>query len=592
MNPWERDYSGAEASGDEVKKPWEQVYIGTGISEERAPEASVEDYTRSAVQGATFGYGDEIEAYTTTVGTEKDYDSELSSIRSEMGEFNENNAGTSIITEMIGGVPYFFIPGVGWTKAAQGASKLANIGKNIGKLGAEGAGYGAAYGSGTSEGEIGSNEFFDDTLKGAAVGAVASPAIVGGVQAAKPVLRGIKGDINPESAEKIKTLTDSLLARANRARKELTEAEINKHRQSNAYGVLGDFSEADLQRTVNGKYWDEPMKGTDGEDLPFTYGQFQNFNDQVGNVKNYSDMGGLVGLQRVIGTSEKKGGAEIARHLGLRKTVYESVGESLDKMFPGKGKSISEWIGLRNADLGKVRKDALDRGLDSTEGSLNRAFKSPVGLTKLQKTKNEAAVNRIQKAIKDSLDEIRDGKDVKSAANRLFALQGRGKRGDKGFVNGGIADEVSLSKEQSDAIHDIVNTSIGYSKLKEVELKGGNIDASVLSSDLVGKIAGLGGAAYLGGIPGMFAAVSARKGVNAVVSGANKNRLKQVDEAFNPKSVAGEVLQKASNATPANAAKYRQMLVTLLPTLEGAEKQTAIRLILMLIEREDEGGVL
>ncbi|NKF52697.1 hypothetical protein G3R49_19255 [Shewanella sp. WXL01] len=131
---------------------------------------SIGDTVRSAAQGLTFGFGDEIEAGVKSAFGDNTYEEEVDAIRKRMGEYSQDNPWEAGISEVVGSAPLMLIPGVGWAKNASTASKL-------GKLAGEGAGYGAAYGAGTSEANPldAPVDFITDVGTGAGVGAVASP---------------------------------------------------------------------------------------------------------------------------------------------------------------------------------------------------------------------------------------------------------------------------------------------------------------------------------------------------------------------------------------------------------------------------------
>jgi hypothetical protein len=112
---------------------------------------------RSAGQGVTFGFGDELEAAIRAIGPET-YGEEVAKIRADIAKFQETNPYSAFGAELAGAIPASVAGGVG----------LASLGvRGIGKIGAiEGALYGAGTGEDAASRAVGA-------AIGAPVGAVA-----------------------------------------------------------------------------------------------------------------------------------------------------------------------------------------------------------------------------------------------------------------------------------------------------------------------------------------------------------------------------------------------------------------------------------
>jgi hypothetical protein len=207
------------------------------------PETFGEAYqglSRSAVSGATLGFGDELEAalrkYTKPGGslsagpmgplvealmlasrrkgdTDKTYEKLLEEVRGQQRKFQERHPGGALATEIAGG---FLVPAAGIGRIAQGAKTLERV-KQSAKLGAT---YGGVAGYGYGEG--GTYNRLKSALQSGATGAVLSPvlteAVVPGVvqlgkgikDAARYGERAVESVRDPKQTA-IKTVADTLV---------------------------------------------------------------------------------------------------------------------------------------------------------------------------------------------------------------------------------------------------------------------------------------------------------------------------------------------------------------------------------------------
>ena len=117
---------------------------------------------RTAAQGLTLGFGDELEAYARAAVSDRSVDEILAEIRGGIKDYQEAFPGEALAYELGGAAATMFVPG--------GAPST------LGRLALRGAGEGAAYAFGTGEGGVG--ERLDRVPAGVAFGA--GGGVVGG----------------------------------------------------------------------------------------------------------------------------------------------------------------------------------------------------------------------------------------------------------------------------------------------------------------------------------------------------------------------------------------------------------------------------
>lgn len=149
---------------------------------EQAPEqefSTTQSGLLGALQGASLGFADELEASIRSNFSDKSYKELQKEIEQRYKRSAEENPKAALAGELVGGfaVP---VPGAGLVKGAVSGSKaLAGAGKatqNIAGLSASGALIGGAAGLGYSEEDL-LSEQIKDAAGSAAAGAVLSPAI-------------------------------------------------------------------------------------------------------------------------------------------------------------------------------------------------------------------------------------------------------------------------------------------------------------------------------------------------------------------------------------------------------------------------------
>ena len=84
------------------------------------------DVAQQALQGASFGFADEIEARLRALAKGTDYKDEIADVRAEIEAFRKENPGMAFTAEMAGA---FLIPGFATTKLIQMAPKLGQFKK-------------------------------------------------------------------------------------------------------------------------------------------------------------------------------------------------------------------------------------------------------------------------------------------------------------------------------------------------------------------------------------------------------------------------------------------------------------------------------
>ena len=162
---------------------------------------------RSAAQGVTFGFADEMTALAQSLFG-RDYEELVTEERKKLNEFRASNPALAYGMEIGAG---FLIPGAGWVG---GAIKAGKTGLTAAKGAGIGAGQGALYGAGVGEGSILSAEGLASRGGGATLGASTGAAL--GATLPK-VFRGIASG-GSWTARKLRGLADSLFVNRQFAR--------------------------------------------------------------------------------------------------------------------------------------------------------------------------------------------------------------------------------------------------------------------------------------------------------------------------------------------------------------------------------------
>lgn len=139
---------------------------------------------RAGLQGATFGFGDELAAAAAAAtgggGTfGQRYDQYVAREREDLERFREDQPVLAYGTEMAGAIPTAAVP----LGAVGRAAQAGRLGTRMAASGAVGAGQGGVYGFGAGEGDLGDRAA--EAARGAALGGVvgaAAPVVAGGAQ--------------------------------------------------------------------------------------------------------------------------------------------------------------------------------------------------------------------------------------------------------------------------------------------------------------------------------------------------------------------------------------------------------------------------
>jgi len=170
------------------------AFMQQEISNPQPPDVSqAESLGRGAVQGVTFGFGDEIYgaakgAYDKVIGSgdfSGTYAKERDAVRTANDRAQEANPTSYFAGELGGGVALPF----GFARAGVKGAQLANAGLKARSMAAakEGAVYGAAYGLGNGEGDVGDQAL--STIGGAIGGGAVGGALPGAIQLGGAALR-------------------------------------------------------------------------------------------------------------------------------------------------------------------------------------------------------------------------------------------------------------------------------------------------------------------------------------------------------------------------------------------------------------------
>jgi len=173
---------------EKVKNKYISLKASGGTSEAVDYDKNTERL-RTAAQGVTLGFGDEIEAGVRSLGSDDDYSTIRDRIRGRLNQYSEDNPAEALGIEMASSL---VIPGGVARTAAVKGGKMA-----LGKVAGYNAGLGAGYGAGMSEGESAS-EIASDAALGGAIGGVGGA----GIQAISRNLRPLVQDGAIDQARK------------------------------------------------------------------------------------------------------------------------------------------------------------------------------------------------------------------------------------------------------------------------------------------------------------------------------------------------------------------------------------------------------
>lgn len=319
-----KPFEKVEQTGFDPNQPFETV---DDEEVSNLPEYSpLESGTIGFVQGATFGFSDEMEAVVRSIFGNQDYDEALERARAKIQAAQEQNPGSYLTGE----VGSFLVPGAAGAKVlGKGATLASKVAR--GALG--GATVGAVEGIGRSEHDKLSGKTAVEAAKGAAIGGAlggATTGTMGLITKARPDrVRKLKQDVFLESA-------------ANRRRKllhkEQYDAEIDKALEaSEQFNILPKSikpkisSEKMIEESVNKVKKSLEEVGTKIDDMRSkTIKQLPKFEDQYDDselaLSQLSQLGGKYRAQLAELQDLKTMG-------GLSDSEYKQASNLLSKEF-------------------------------------------------------------------------------------------------------------------------------------------------------------------------------------------------------------------------------------------------------------------
>lgn len=203
-----RDFMALKARIDATDNPAEKENLSQLAEQARARAKTIRetgqalgagDVARGAAQGATLGFGDEIEAGARSLFSDRPYQEIRDEIRTDIADVSQAYPEEMMAAEFGGG---FLVPGGVARSAVAGATKLPQAAARLTGLGAVGgAGAGAGYSEADNPLGLAIN-----TGKGALIGAALSPALTLGIPAAGTIvgrLGSALGRSAPEQADRL-----------------------------------------------------------------------------------------------------------------------------------------------------------------------------------------------------------------------------------------------------------------------------------------------------------------------------------------------------------------------------------------------------
>lgn len=388
--------------------------LPNGVTEISAPDPTVQswgDYlgnlARAAMGGATFNFGDEIEAFVRSrLAKGGDYERELARIRDEMDEFRKTNPWSAGIADLAAG---FLVPGGVAAKAAQKGAGLIGTAKAGAKTGAA---FGAASG-------VGSGEDVDSRLVGGAtglavgagVGAIATPLIAGGIDTAKRASRFVASRMGDEAAQaerSIEALSGSLSRDAANLKPGMSKSgalaeyadDIERgaaaHKDT-IYNVAGPHTQALVQESA----------ATGNKAAAVARGHV----DSVRAARETSDPMALETLSRGAPDYEVMKGRITADMENLAGPAYKSLYGQPAVYSKELNQVIKDIPVVRQAFAVSAAEKRKNTGRDVESSARSLGFYSPEEIDQAQRKLREAASKRYKSGDKEAADDINTARD-------------------------------------------------------------------------------------------------------------------------------------------------------------------------------------
>ena len=158
------------------------------------PQPPLSGVLRSAAQGLTLGFGEEIEAMIrSAIPGGPEYEEVRNQLRQQISQFRQQYPGAAITAEVVGAMATNLVPGVAALRSGRAAYTAGQgIKTSIPRIGAIGGTEGAIYGVGASEAGLSDvGQLASDVVTSAAIGTTAPVALVGGGRLAKGIFNGV-----------------------------------------------------------------------------------------------------------------------------------------------------------------------------------------------------------------------------------------------------------------------------------------------------------------------------------------------------------------------------------------------------------------
>lgn len=368
----------------------------------KAGLAKAEDFhsgytpVRTALQGATLGWGDEAQSligagYASLVDGKKGfwnyYDESQKSLKSERDAYSEQNPKTALALEVGGGVA----TGGALGAKALGSSALKNVPKWLSTAGI-GAIEGAIYNSGSAN----KGERLGEGAKGAAIGAVAAPIVGGTVQK----IGEFGSNVTKYIAEK---LTDTPKRQAVRAIRDIMETTglsvddaIDRYKSLGKEGALADIDE-------NFRW--------------LTRGAVDNFGPAKGAARDFVEERQLGQIDRLIDKAQQTIGADADKLKTTIKTLSKDRSTKAKPLYDqafSAAQPTKEMLNLANTSNSMKRAMRRASKIASDEGEPVDSLFKQYHYAKMQLDRD---IERLYSSGQRS-----EGRAVLNVKNRLLAL--------------------------------------------------------------------------------------------------------------------------------------------------------------------------
>tara|TARA_R100000700_G_scaffold13561_1_gene19248 strand:- start:432 stop:2093 length:1662 start_codon:yes stop_codon:yes gene_type:complete len=475
----------------------------------------------SAFQGATFGFGDEIEAaIRKVVSPEKTYAENLKDARASLEQFRQQNPGSALTSEIAGAI----VPTIVATLIPGGQAALAATGARItqgvralgggrrtqqaAQAAAASGAQSALYGAGAAEGTPA--ERLDDAATAAAIGTVAGPIVD---RVARIALPAITDTAKKAIRQGVPLTPGQAVGESNVAGAALRRLEESAGRT--VYGI-GDAIEAALRRSQVGFNRAAVLEALDPLDIPRKRlkGRFGNL-DGVALIDKAHQT-----LQTEYGRLLPKLKIEDATELsGNIATILKGVDEDIAKDIARRAKkhltsSISGG-GLTGQNIKKAQRFLREdinrlRNVNPTDESLRKADAlddlrgALMDAVRKENPTNAAKLAKLDQAYGNFV--VIENASARTVKNEMFTptdvmtAARAGPRSQRRRFARGQARMQRFGREMEDLIGSRVPDSGTASRLGSANLMtGGGIGTSLYDPSLAPYAAGLLGANLLGG---------------------------------------------------------------------------------------------